>query len=470
MGKADAARMGVRKVTDKIEKALQAEWKMALYRNVLKDPAVERFLSLLKEMCRTIPAPSQTLSSYYDFAVAFLPVAAELETACGNAWQNYILRLILQDENLFSLQTESRDLAAIPEPIRHMARSDLNLLQELTAISNSQIRGLIRQRLGKAIDESDLPVWEGVGLAENRQKLKELEDVRDSLAANWGDSLDVLAAYYRRNGTGIFGRYHALRWVKDQNGEGRLVGVRHPDSIQLSKLYEYEREQAKIIENTEQFLAGYPANNVLLYGDRGTGKSSTVKALVNKYGNRGLRLIEVQKQDLEDYPLIIAQLAGRAQRFIIFIDDLSFTDDEREYRALKAMLEGSLEARPSNVLIYATSNRRHLVQERFSDKEVSGYDPDNEDVRIMDTMQEKLSLADRFGITVTFAAPDQKRFLSIVEKMVRDRGLDIDREELIQRALRWELNNNSRSGRTARQLVDYLEGLLALSAAKGRPH
>lgn len=456
-------------MTEMIEKAVTADWQIALYRKVLQDPLLEKFFALLQELTRTIPEPTQLLASYYEFATAFIPVAADLETTDNSAWHNYICKLILEDENLFSRQAESLEFAAIPWVVKKMAGNDLLLLQRIANISNKEIILLIEQRLNKVADGFFLPEWEGIrgSGTENCSAtgLEQTTPVYDIFGKekDWAQSLESLYAYYRQNGVGIFGQYHAFRWLRNKNGEGSLIGVRNNVKIRLSQLYGYEREQYKVVQNTEQFLAGYPANNVLLYGDRGTGKSSTVKALVNEYGDRGLRLVEVQKQDLEDYPLIIEQLASRPQRFIIYIDDLSFTSDEGEYRALKAMLEGSLEARPSNVLIYATSNRRHLVQESFSDKNITGFHPENEDLHFMDTVQEKLSLADRFGITVTFAAPAQKGYLAIVEKLAQERGLKIEKDELAQQALRWELNNNSRSPRTAKQFIDFLEGNLALT-------
>lgn len=448
-------------MTEEIAKALQAEWKVALYRNILKDPLVEKFIGLLNELSQTLPAPSRLLVSYYDFATGFIPVAAAMNSSYGEAWKDYLLKLILSDENLFSRQAEIICLDKIPQPIRQMAESDLQLLQSLAEISSEKIRSHLADRLGSNIIGDSLPDWEGLG-REDWAPAPGTPDSLPVLGGDWGEGLEVLSSYYRKNGVGIFGRHHAFRWVKTKGAEGRLVGVKNLDRVRFNQLYEYEREQAKIIQNTEQFLAGYPANNVLLYGDRGTGKSSTVKALINHYGSRGLRLIEVQKQDLEDFPEIISLLAQRPQRFILYVDDLSFSQDEGQYRELKALLEGGLEAKPDNVLVYATSNRRHLIQESFNDKAITGYDPDNEDVRFMDTVQEKLSLADRFGITVTFAAPDQKRYLAIVARLAEERNLQIDPPELERLALKWELNNNTRSARTARQFIDYLEGQLGL--------
>lgn len=422
----------------------------------MSDPLVERFTALLRE-------PS--LPNYYQFAASFIPTAAAIGVKGRNPWQEYVLNLILNDENLFSSQAESRKFSRIPGKIRALAAQDLRLLQALASLTGRQVRALLA---GQAPESqlAVLPDWEGLYLEGKADKAK-IKGIFQNME-DWSDGLKALAGYYQENGVGLFGQYHAFRWVKKGDNEGSLVGVKNLDTIQLQHLYEYEAEQAKVLQNTEQFLLGYPANNVLLYGDRGTGKSSTVKALVNKYWKRGLRLVEVQKQDLVDFPVIISQLAGRSQQFILFIDDLSFNEQESQYRELKALLEGGLEARPRNVLVYATSNRRHLVQESFADREITGIDPDLEDVRYMDTLEEKLSLADRFGITVTFTSPDKKRYLAIVEKLAADRDLQVDKDELHQRALKWEMSFNSRSARTAKQFIDFMEGQLALDKEKAR--
>lgn len=460
----EAIQVEVESMKGKIEKAIQAEWKIAIYRQVIQDPVVEKFLTLLKELQRTVPVPAQALTAYYDFATAFLPLGAELAVPGRSAWQNYLLEQILFADNLFSRQAERYSWEQIPPPVKAMVQRDLEQLAAIGGITDSYLQKVFAERMGDCADTEGLPSWEGLYLQDSSSRA---DDDKTRLALlfqegnNWEETARALCSYYRAHGVGIFGRHLAFRWVK-RNGEGSLVGVKNPDTVKINQLYEYEREQARIIQNTEQFLAGYPANNVLLYGDRGTGKSSTVKALVNLYGEKGLRLVEVQKQDLDDFPAIISLLAVRPQRFIIFVDDLSFNEDEGEYRELKALLEGGIEARPDNVLVYATSNRRHLIKESFADRKITGYDPDDEDVRYMDTLQEKLSLADRFGITVTFAAPDQKKYLAIVEKMARERGLAIEKEELFQLALKWEISYNSRSGRTARQFIDFLEGQLGM--------
>jgi len=233
--------------------------------------------------------------------------------------------------------------------------------------------------------------------------------------------------------------------------------VAHPDPVSLDELVGYEGEREPVVRNTERFVSGLSANNVLLYGDRGTGKSSTVKALLNAFASRGLRLVEVPKEALGDFPRLISLLRGRRERFLLFVDDLSFEEHETEYKGLKAVLEGSLEARPENVLLYATSNRRHLVRQRFSDRDSA---PD--DIHPGDTVEEKLSLSDRFGLRVRFLAPDQPRYLAIVAALAARRGITLPEQELHERALRWAARHGGRSARTTRQFVDYLSGELAL--------
>jgi predicted AAA+ superfamily ATPase len=471
-----------------LEDIVRSEREVVLYRAVFQDAQVGKFLQFSKELARAIPDAHRVLELYYDFTAAFLPHAAQRAVPGRNVWQDYLLELLLEDDNLFTRQAERKGYQEISAPLRQIAAHDLSCLQKIASGSWDELQHEMRVKIGGRLEINQLPGWEGIYRDDDardnccrkgsesshtqscsgRDGACSLEQVKEAFAGfgHWDDdaAMDMLTNYYRTHGVGLMGKYHSFRWVKGNKGEGTLAGVQHPDPVSFVSLYEYEDEQKKVIENTEQFLAGYPANNVLLYGERGTGKSSTVKALVNKYRTRGLRLIEVQKQDLGDFPLIINELVARPQKFILFIDDLSFSADEGEFRELKAILEGSLERRPPNVLVYATTNRRHLIQESFADRQEDdqGKGLEHDDVRFMDTLQEKFSLADRFGITVTFTAPDQERYLKIVEKLAAERGLDIERQELRQSALKWELRFNARSARTAKQFIDYLEGKLGL--------
>lgn len=454
------------------EKAFQSAWKVIIYHKVMEDPLVKMAAEIMKEAARTGRDHTALTQLYCRFVAEFLPVALEISADGKQAWPHYLLNKILADENLFSRQAEKLEYEYLSASLKEMVRRDLTYLQALSTFSPRMLREILSAEIIDAASV-DLPDWEGLQSALDWMSTSEDNEQRQQLLyyfegrRAWADGVEPLSRYYFEHGAGIFGEFNAFRWVH-QPGGGELLGIKNADPIKLTQLYEYEREQNKIIQNTEQFLRGYPANNVLLYGDRGTGKSSTVKALVNRYADQGLRLVELQKQDIADYPQIAANLAGRAQKFIIFIDDLSFGENEGQYREMKALLEGGVEAKPDNVLVYATSNRRHLVHEKHTDRDYTAVIKDEDDVRRMDTLQEKLSLADRFGIAVTFIAPDQKKFLAIVEKLAQERKIGLEPEELHDRAIKWEMSFNERSGRTAKQFIDFLEGQLALEKMKQR--
>ncbi|HET6962228.1 MAG TPA: ATP-binding protein, partial [Terriglobia bacterium] len=280
-------------------------------------------------------------------------------------------------------------------------------------------------------------------------------------AAEWSLLLPALAKCYQQTGAGLFSQYRAFQWRSSAEG-GVVRPIAEPDPIRLEELVGFESEKETLVRNTSHFLAGYPANNVFVYGDRGTGKSSAIKALLNHFPSEPLRMIEVSRDDLGDLPQVMALVRPRRERFIIFVDDLSFEEGETQYKTLKAVLEGSLEARPKNVLIYASSNRRHLIQEYFSDRNDFG----NGEVRQQDTLQEKVSLADRFGIQLVFVTPNQKEYFAIVSSLAKRRKLPIEQEDLERKALQWVQLHNARSGRTARQFVDDLTAELTAQASQ----
>jgi predicted AAA+ superfamily ATPase len=261
-----------------------------------------------------------------------------------------------------------------------------------------------------------------------------------------------------------FERFRAFRW--EARGSGRLVAIEEPDVYDLDDLVGVDRAVAKLVANTEQFVAGHPSNHVLLYGDRGTGKSSAVRGLLGRFGDRGLRIVEVHKGDLLQLPHVLAALRGAPWRFLLFCDDLSFDTDERLYRELKAALEGSLVAPPSNVRIIATSNRRHLLPEKMSDAAGAHLDERGE-LRLGETIDEKLALSDRFGLALGFFSFDQKTYLKIVEHHAERAGVRAAPDAVREQALRWALDRSSRSGRTAHQFIDDLAGREAAARAPG---
>ncbi len=433
---------------------------LALFRAVLDDEVGQAFRALLVALAEQ--TSSRSARACWGRLFTLLAAEAELaaEPLVGDAWQNHLLDRLLADDNPFSRKAQRAPLDAMGSALVGQAYVELAALHGLIALD---AHALQTAALRVAPHERWLG-WDGfrpLG-ADTAPRDPAAHALKQRLlaAADWGPLLPALAEHYARAGTGLFARYRAFRWER-ADGRGYLEGIAHPDTPRLDDLVGYEAERDLLLRNTEHFLAGYPANNVLLYGDRGTGKSSTVRALLTAYSDRGLRLVEVAKAHLPDLPRLLDLLRDRRERFILFVDDLSFHETETEFKELKAVLEGGLEARPPNVLLYATSNRRHLVQERFEDRAGAV----NGELHGVDTAQEKLSLSDRFGITLTFVAPDQDRYLTIVRALAAARALPIDADELRRRALAWALRHKGRSGRTARQFVDYLTGELGLAAS-----
>ena len=270
----------------------------------------------------------------------------------------------------------------------------------------------------------------------------------DELTGDAEACMEKMAAYYRGHGCGMYARYRAFIWR-----DGGIEPVVYPDPIRLKSLKGYEAARKTVIDNTLALLNGLSANNCLLYGDRGTGKSSTVKAILNEYAPQGLRMVEMPKDQLCDFPKLVERIAALPLRFIIFIDDLSFTQQDDTYAALKAVLEGGLAAQPENTLIYATSNRRHLVRECFSDR-------DGDEIHRGDTIQESLSLSDRFGLSVNFSVPDKTRYLDIVHALAEERGLEVSGSQLDTGAEQWALARGGRSPRCAKQYIAMVESRL----------
>jgi hypothetical protein len=377
-------------------------------------------------------------------------LAVEAGVLLPDAWQSHLAGRLLDDENPFSLGAERRELSTT---VVEQARRDLNTLQMLFDLDAGTMLSLVETAVPEL--EGRWTPWRDPEADAGKSRRGEPRgDMARQLAAaeDWGDLVEALIEHYATHGAGTFGSHKAFRWE-----DGGLRAVPHPDPVRLSDLIGYEKEREPLRRNTQRLLAGLPSHHVLLYGLPGTGKSSTVKAVLNEYATVGLRLVELAKEDLEELTALLEALRGRGPCFILFIDDLSFEEHEVEYKALKALLEGSIEEPPGNVRLYATSNRRNLIRERFSDRE------EGDDVHERDTMQEKLSLVARFGLRLTFPSPDQRRYLEIVSGLARERGVKIPTGELEERALLWDRWHAGRSGRTARQFVDELEAELSES-------
>ncbi len=387
---------------------------LGVYRGLLKKPAVGALTALL-----------QTGGQEADAAYGEL-CAVLAKSPAPHSLTKAIATEVLRDENPFTLACAG---GAFPdETLCAMAARDLSALSQACAIAPD-------------VCEKGLPPFPNDPADAPLDK------------PDWGNCLNELKDYHQQRGCGDFSVYRAFLWRS-----GACTPVEHPDTISLSDLKEYTVQRQTAIRNTEAFLNGFQANNLLFYGDRGTGKSSTVKALLNAYADRGLRMIEVPKAFLNELPILTDRLAALPMKFIVFIDDLSFTAGDDSFSALKAVLEGGIAAKPANVLLYATSNRRHLLKENFSDR-------DGDDIHQADTIQESVSLSDRFGITLTYLMPDKEHFLRIVSQMADDLHLPVNRSLLLDAAERWALAKGGRSPRYARQFVIDCQARLARGEA-----
>ena len=395
---------------------------LLLYRGILRDPLVQ--------LLRSDAAAAEKTA-------ALIKAAEELSLE-GDIIFEYLLHLLAEDENPFSIMAEKSD-GQIGASLQQAVVRDITQLKQFfqSNLTTPDDDFLQNYQPTRSVPRAFINPL--------RLALKSPDAVGASQTA-----LATFTDHYVRHGYGDMARYTVFRWDLELG----LVPVRHPDRIQMDDLIGYERQKAVLTQNTVAFVAGRPANNVLLVGSRGTGKSSSVKALLNQYADMGLRLVEITKHDLRHLSSIMQALRERGKKFILFMDDLSFEEFEIEYRHLKSMMEGGVETKPDNVLIYATSNRRHLIKETWNDRTGANAD----DIHSWDTINEKISLSDRFGITLTFAPPNQDEYLRIVESMARKRNICLPSAELRAEAIKWETAHSGRSGRIAQQFIAHLEG------------
>lgn len=366
----------------------------------------------------------------------------------GNLWHCYLTDILVNDENSYSCAAEMRGYA--DGTLNRAALHDLRIFKELYDFD------LLKMAEALGADDFDIVLSYEAGERESHVYNTRICSRICALAQKLSGSRtaeemkDTLTQFYGEYGVGKFGLHKAFR-VARADGLVRIEPVSKTAHVCLSDLVGYELAKKKLIENTEAFVNGKKANNCLLYGDAGTGKSTCIKALANEYYSKGLRIIEVYKHQFQDLNEVVAQIKNRNYKFIIYMDDLSFEEFEIEYKYLKAVIEGGLEKKPDNVLIYATSNRRHLIRENFKDREER-----DEDLHINDTVQEKLSLSSRFGVTIYFGSPDMKQFQEIVRRLAEKEGIEIPEQELLAKANQWELSHGGLSGRTAQQFIDHI--------------
>lgn len=441
----------------RIQHALHAVHGLTLLHAILQERTGEMILRLLRALSAPEPDPATVALSYSHAFRALAAIASEDATpGLTDAWQAYLAARLIDDRNPWSEQVERLGSAKISPMLRAQARRDLRTLQQLFQLDARTLLDAVDRVVTPTMPElrAAWEPWRDLAPQVDNEttRARDLLAARLVTCADWTELVEPLEQHWARHGTGVQAHYHVLRW---NSAEQHLSGIAHPDPIRLDSLVGQERQQEKLTRNIARFLAGLPAQDMLLYGPPGTGKSSTVKALVNANADQGLCLVEVSKEHIGDLPQVVAQLRERAPRYLLFIDDLSFEEHETAYKALKVMLEGTAEARPANVLICATSNRLNLIRENFSER-----GKPTEDVNWRDTMDEKQSLAHRFGLRVTFMSPDQRQYLSIVETLALQRALELPAEILQELALQWERQHSGRSGRVARQFIDDLEAEL----------
>ncbi len=369
----------------------------------------------------------------------------------GNLWQTYLTFLLANDENAYSMSCEI--VGPVEGSINTIARHDFEIMKELFDYEFEPLETTLDVACISVLKEfrrnnENSRVF-------NRRIRDRICDLSKALgsAETVDEFQNCLTQFYKEFGVGKLGLHKAFRIEHQDGKQAEIVPITKIAHVHLDDLVGYEIAKKKLIDNTEAFVSGKRANNCLLYGDAGTGKSSSIKAILNQYYDRGLRMIEVYKHQFQDLNAIISQIKNRNYKFIIYMDDLSFEEFEIEYKYLKAVIEGGLEKKPENVLIYATSNRRHLIRETFRDKS----DRD-EELHTNDTVQEKLSLVARFGVTIYYGAPDKKEFQQIVRELAQQNQIRMPEEQLLLEANKWELSHGGLSGRTAQQFIDYLLG------------
>ena len=426
--------------------------KLILYRDLGENSILRKLAGVFEDYEKDNCSAAELTTRIYEQMKALL----DLSTVYGfdeNLWHNYLTFILLTNENSFSMTSEK--VGANDGTVNHFAKADFKVFKHLFDFDFSAI-------------ERDLEIdcfstvchYKAIGKKErmyNKNVSEKVQAVSRQIeqAEDENEIFKIITDFYKAYGVGMFGLNKAFR-IKAVTNDVEFLPVNNTEQVLLKDLVGYEIQKKKLVDNTEAFVKGLPANNVLLFGDAGTGKSTSIKAILNEYYDQGLRMIEIYKHQFQDLSSVIAQIKNRNYRFIIYMDDLSFEEFEIEYKFLKAVIEGGMETKPDNVLIYATSNRRHLIRETWGDRSDMEQD---EGMHRSDTMQEKLSLVARFGVTINFSKPTQKEYFQIVTELAkRYPEITLTDAELCAEANKWELSHGGISGRTAQQFINYLAG------------
>ena len=426
--------------------------KLIMYGDIDEDCILYQMGEIFREFEEGTQSNAVLIRKVYTQIKRLLTVATDFGFD-KNLWHNYLAYFLITDENPFSITCEK--IGANDGSVNHFARNDFAAIKNLFEYDFSEIE----KSLGIdcftqisnycAIEKKELMYNKNVSekVQALSSRMEQAKDVEGFFTA--------VTEFYRDYGVGMFGLNKAFRIQDRTDSKLVFLPINNMDKVMLSDLVGYEIQKKKLVDNTRAFVEGKKANNVLLFGDSGTGKSTSIKAIVNEFYNQGLRMIEIYKHQFKDLSNVIAAVKNRNYKFIIYMDDLSFEEFEIEYKYLKAVIEGGLERKPENILIYATSNRRHLVRERAGDKLEVGAD---DDIHSSDTVQEKLSLVYRFGVRIYFGAPDRKEFHMIVKTLAKRNGISMPEDQLLLEAGKWEISHGGLTGRTAQQFIDHLLG------------
>ncbi len=424
---------------------------LVLYRDLGENSILYSMADIFKEWDNKTASKEELVSRIYRQIKRILDVA----TSYGfnkNLWRDYLAFILITNENSFTLTCEK--VGAGDGSVNTFAKNDYRIFKTLFEYDFSAIE----QDLGidcfsTITNYKSLPKKEQMYNQNVSEKVRRISD-SISEASDVEDIFNIMTDFYKQYGVGMFGLNKAFRIRHEEGKDLEFIPINNTDKVVLDDLIGYETQKKKLIDNTEAFVQGKKANNALLFGDSGTGKSTSIKAIINQYYDQGLRMIEIYKHQFKDLSAVISHIKNRNYKFVIYMDDLSFEEFEIEYKYLKAVIEGGLETKPDNVLIYATSNRRHLIKETWDDRN----DMDVE-LHKSDTIQEKLSLVNRFGVTISFSRPSKKEFNNIVTELAkRYPELTLSEEELCAEANKWELSHGGISGRTAQQFINYLAG------------
>ena len=426
--------------------------KLIMYGDIDEDCILYQMGEIFREFEEGTQSNAVLIRKVYTQIKRLLTVATDFGFD-QNLWHNYLAYFLITNENPFSITCEK--IGANDGSVNHFARNDFSAIKNLFEYDFSEIE----KSLGidcftqisnyHAIEKKELMYNKNV--SEKVQALSSrMEQARDVEGF-----FTAVTEFYRDYGVGMFGLNKAFRIQDRTDSKLVFLPINNMDKVMLSDLVGYEIQKKKLVDNTRAFVEGKKANNVLLFGDSGTGKSTSIKAIVNEFYDQGLRMIEIYKHQFKDLSNVIAAVKNRNYKFIIYMDDLSFEEFEIEYKFLKAVIEGGVETKPDNILIYATSNRRHLIRETWSDRNDVQQD---EGMHRSDTMQEKLSLVNRFGVTINYSKPSQKEYFDIVIHLAAKAGIKMSEDELKAEANKWELSHGGISGRTAQQFIYYLQG------------